>query len=253
MGRILPVFALFVALAATSFTSPLGMSLMPEPPFGLRIARLALIAALDFTLLFGLLRLGGVRLVDAIGSAGLHRPDPRLWAVGGVIAFVAVIAATAIAGPPSFEPLQTFAWNAALGPVCEEIIFRGVALGVLVKLCGWPFWRAVFAPAVFFGIGHMAQAEAPLDALGVIALTALGGVFFGWLWKAWGQSLWPPIVAHVTLNALWAGFDLGENALGGAFANALRFAIALAWIVATTWIAGRSANHASPRSAQGDS
>jgi membrane protease YdiL (CAAX protease family) len=236
MSRALPALALCLALSLTSFTNPLVMSMMPTPPLGLRILRLALIACLDFAILFAFLRLSGVRISQALSNAGLHRPAWPSWLLAVAVFGTGAAVAAVFAGPASFGEPQTLAWNLLLGPVVEEVVFRGVALGVLVLLCGWPFWAAVFAPALFFGLGHWAQAQDLADAAGVFAITAIGGVFFGWLWKAWGYSLWPPILAHVSLNVVWDIFQLGDNAAGGLFGNALRLGLVIAWIGGTIWL-----------------
>lgn len=242
MSRALPALALCLALALTNFTNPLVTSLMQTPPFGLRILRLALIACLDFALLFAFLHLSGVRITEALSNAGLHRPAWPSWLVAAAVFVAGAAVAAVFAGPSTFGEPQTLAWNLVLGPVVEEVVFRGVALGVLVRLCGWPFWAAVFAPALFFGLGHWAQAQDLAEAAGVVAITAIGGVFFGWLWKAWGYSLWPPILAHITLNVVWDVFQLGDTAAGGMFGNVLRLALVMAWIGATIWLRRNSAS-----------
>jgi hypothetical protein len=208
----------------------------PVPWFGPDHFHQSLGACLDFAIVLTLLRLSGVRLNDVLSAAGLHRPAGPSWLVAAAVFGVGAAVAAVFAGPPVFGEPQTLAWNLVLGPVAEEVLFRGGALGVLVLLCGWPFWAAVFAPALFFGLGHWAQAQDLADAAGVFAITAIGGVFFGWLWKAWGHSLWPPILAHVTLNVVWDIFQLGDNAAGGLFGNTLRLGLVIAWIGGTIWL-----------------
>lgn len=110
-------------------------------------------------------------------------------------------------------------------PIIEEIGFRGMALGALMILCGWRFLPAAILPAAIFGLAHFWQGQSPAEIAGVVAITALGGLVFGWLFVRWGFNLWPPIALHVGLNSLWLVFNLGENAIGGWLGNALRVGV----------------------------
>ena len=54
-----------------------------------------------------------------------------------------------------------------------------------------------------------------------------------------GINLWPAIILHVGLNALWLIFALGENAVGGWFGNAVRLAVVIFAIAGTLMLAPR--------------
>ncbi|MEZ5958085.1 MAG: CPBP family intramembrane glutamic endopeptidase [Hyphomonadaceae bacterium] len=77
------------------------------------------------------------------------------------------------------------AWAGVGGPIAEEFVYRGLALGVLIRWCGWPIWLACIWPAVFFGAAHFAQGEDWGSVAGIVAITGLGGVLFGWLFVRW--------------------------------------------------------------------
>jgi uncharacterized protein len=234
MTRWMPAVAVLIALALSTQTGEIGRALMPEPPFGLAITRTTLVALFDVALLLGAVRLAGVRPGPAWGSVGLSGAPVRgpLLAALAIFAPATVIAHVLAGGVAPIE-LQSFAWGAIGAPVSEEILYRGLALGVMVRICGLPFWPSLFAPALIFGLAHLWQGETLADTLGVVAITGIGGLFFGWLWRAWGWNLWPPILAHAGLNALWSLYDLGSNAVGGLEGNLLRIGVIIGWIVAT--------------------
>jgi uncharacterized protein len=118
-------------------------------------------------------------------------------------------------------------------PMLEEIAFRGLATGILLLICGWRFLPAALIPAAFFGAAHAVQGTDLTEALSLAAITGLGGLLFGWLYTKWDNSLWPPFFLHSGLNLLWGVFDLGDNAIGGWFGNALRIAVVAAAIILT--------------------
>lgn len=77
---------------------------------------------------------------------------------------------------------------AALSGVCEELLFRGLAL---------PYF-GLAASSVVFGLAHLV----PRKGLWVWSLWAMGaGFVLGWLAQRTG-SLGAPIAAHVAINAV---------------------------------------------------
>ena len=97
-----------------------------------------------------------------------------------------------------------------LGPLTEEIVFRGYVQGALREASG-P-WVAIVGTAVLFGLVHGPLYAAPIGLLGVL---------FGWL-RERCDSLGPAVVAHgmhngatVLLVVLWPG--LVEELFGGRF------------------------------------
>ena len=96
-------------------------------------------------------------------------------------------------------------------------------------------------PALLFGLVHAGQGSDLGSVAGIVAITGLGGLLFGWLFVRWGFNLWPPILLHVGLNSLWIVFALGETALGGWLGNGLRLAVVIGAIVLTLVMTRRKA------------
>lgn len=76
-----------------------------------------------------------------------------------------------------------------LGPIVEELIFRGLALGWLQRLM--PFWLAALISSVLFGLAHVQGPH--------IVLAAALGLVFAFLYRRAG-SLWAPIAGHIVNN-----------------------------------------------------
>ncbi|MEE4288735.1 MAG: CPBP family intramembrane glutamic endopeptidase [Erythrobacter sp.] len=168
---------------------------------------------------------GGVGWARQWRACGLARPiiAPVMFAA---ILFVPAFAALyALAGPAKgVDPLELL-FGGIVFPVFEEVIFRGLAIGVLMIHFRWPFWIAALLPSLFFGAFHMWQGDGVEEALGIAGLTAIGSVWFGWVYWKWGFNLWPAIFLHAGLNLAWPIFELGDNALGGQTGNIVRIAV----------------------------
>lgn len=104
----------------------------------------------------------------------------------------------------------------------EEFMFRGFAFGLLFYYCGWGFIPAVFVPSIFFGLGHLYQAETFSEGLSVFLFTALGSAGFAWFYVAW-QSLWMVIFLHGFMDLAWDMFSIQSNVTGNLLVNVFRF------------------------------
>lgn len=172
-----------------------------------------------------------------ISQAGLQAPlsKPALWALVWLLPSIAVgLTFSTIATDLDASDI---AWKGVFGPFAEEFVYRGLALGVLIRWCGWPIWLACIWPAVFFGAAHFGQGQDLGSIAGIVAISGLGGILFGWLYVRWRFNLWPAILLHVGLNSLWLIFDFGENALGGWLGNILRLTVIAIAVGTTFWLA----------------
>lgn len=188
----------------------------------------------DIVVIVTLVSLGGMRSPSSIiGLAGLSAPiiRPLVW---GACVFAPALVYSFWKAP--FVELDPGLWWTGVGgPFAEEVAYRGLAVGVLMRLAGWSLWPACLLPAAFFGGVHMWQGEDLESIAGVVAITGLGGMLLGWLFARWGFNLWPPFILHAGLNLLWSIFDLGETAIGGGSGNVLRLTI-VALAIALTFV-----------------
>ncbi len=104
----------------------------------------------------------------------------------------------------------------------EEFFYRGFVFGILFYYCGWGFITAVIIPSIFFGIGHLYQAETMSDAISVFLFTALGGAGFAWFYVAW-RSLWMVAFLHGFMDLAWDMFNVQDNVVGSLWVNIFRF------------------------------
>jgi membrane protease YdiL (CAAX protease family) len=94
----------------------------------------------------------------------------------------------------------------------EELIFRGVLLGLLRRIT--PTVVAVLVTSILFGLWHVypawrgdAENQALVSAgklstvFGTMAATTLAGLVFGWLRVA-SRSLVAPMLAHCATNSV---------------------------------------------------
>ncbi len=106
---------------------------------------------------------------------------------------------------------------AFIGPFAEEVVFRGVAFGLLRRVAHWPFWAAAALPAVVFGLGHANpfHAAPSLKEIMTFVITATGAVLFSWLYERWRFDLWVPVLLHALMNFAWSLFRVGDGAFAG--------------------------------------
>ena len=93
---------------------------------------------------------------------------------------------------PEKEGMTRYLYVCLLVPIFEEIGFRGVLLGGLLR-AKWPLWLALPLSAMVFAVFHMS----PLTFLGL----TLGGIIYGWLfWRT--KSLIPSMICHIVNNTI---------------------------------------------------
>ncbi|MBK9292123.1 MAG: CPBP family intramembrane metalloprotease [Bacteroidetes bacterium] len=119
-----------------------------------------------------------------------------------------------------------------LAGLMEELLFRGFLFGLLFRFCGWGFVPASLAGALVFGLSHLYQGSNLAEASGVFLVTAMGAVWFAWLYIEWDNNLWVPVFLHILMNLSWTLFDMSSNALGSVYPNIFRIlTIALSIII----------------------
>jgi membrane protease YdiL (CAAX protease family) len=212
---LLAVFAGVAGMwSAARFAAAQGWGLRSVLVSGeMALLAIALLAVLSLGLPLGWRRGAAVRLVPRgvlaglalwVGSLGVVGLQQLLWPPppGYLPAFLELHRALRPAGP--LDALASLAAVALAPALCEELLFRGVALPALVPLLR-P-WGAAFASALLFGLIHvdavgdeLSLYRAPFAfavGLGLAALRLRSG------------SMVPPILAHAALNACTWGVTL---------------------------------------------
>ena len=129
--------------------------------------------------------------------------------------------------------------GALLPGIAEEILFRAFLFGFLYRFAGWGFLPAALLSSLVFGLEHWYQGSAAAEALGIVVLTGIGGLWWSWLLVQWRWNAWVPIAFHVGLNAAFETFEVADNALGPGTTIVLRLACIALSVVATVVIARR--------------
>ena len=112
--------------------------------------------------------------------------------------YVELMDSAGFTGQPS---LLLILYAVILGPIEEELTFRGVILSSAKKAL--PFWAANFFQALLFGVFHMNFIQ------GIYAFFI--GLFLGYICKR-GASIWLSIFLHILFN-LWGTFASSVTAL----------------------------------------
>lgn len=115
----------------------------------------------------------------------------------------------------------------------EELYFRGLLFGQLYRYTKAGFIPSALPGAIIFGLIHIYQGNSPASAAGVFAVTAIGALYFSWLYAEWKYNLWIVIWIHILMNFSWMLFSSGSNALGGLYSNIFRVASIITAIVLT--------------------
>lgn len=91
---------------------------------------------------------------------------------------------------------------AVVGPILEEVMFRGAIQGYMMRRFSNP-WVGIFVAAIVFGLFHMNPVQ--------ILYASLIGVILGWMYYRTG-SLIPVIIGHILNNSIAAvGMMLGVD------------------------------------------
>lgn len=163
---------------------------------------------------------------QALRELGLHAPPGRAFAFA-LLCSLPMLLAFAVTGTVnpalSFEAIFRPAITA---PFVEELAFRGYLFGQLYKRARWGFWPASLSVGLIFGLAHIWSPAAGMLGIGelggIVLITGLGSVLFGWLLIRWQFNLWVPIALHMFMNLWWDVFAVDETALGGTVANVAR-------------------------------
>lgn len=104
--------------------------------------------------------------------------------------------------------------------VFEEIFFRAFAFGFLVRLARWRLWPTAIFTAVLFALAHIhldrIQSQNFAGQATELALLAVAGTIYAWLYAKWNFNLYLVITMHTLLDLCFVLFDMNNSPLGPA-------------------------------------
>lgn len=129
--------------------------------------------------------------------------------------------------------LDYFLRMVILAAFLEELIYRGFLFGQLYRYGKVGFIWAVIIPAILFGLSHLYQGHSLLSSLSAFGVTALGALYFSWVYVKCDYNLWVPIGLHMFMNFCWIVFPVENNvnAVGTLMPNILRITSILLTII----------------------
>jgi membrane protease YdiL (CAAX protease family) len=157
----------------------------------------------------------GARLADpgfvgaSVGDASLFIPAALLADEGAASVWHRVAQHFGISLQPDMLKAFGTGWRgfalalllaAVIGPISEEIFFRGFLFAGLRK--AYPFWVAAWISALIFAAMHLVP--------GAIVSLSFMGFLLAWLRERTG-SLWPSIVLHMINNAIYFSESFAEQ------------------------------------------
>ncbi|MCI1145424.1 CPBP family glutamic-type intramembrane protease [Stenotrophomonas maltophilia] len=193
------------------------------------------LAVLVALLLAALLRPRDMGLMASLGLRGNGWGGP-LWVL---LASLPCWLGLALLGTPNTALTALDATMlAALFPLAEEVLFRGLGFVLLVKIVRGPWPLLALPQALLFGMVHwlgFGGFDGGGIALFIGAVIALGGFIFAWLDHLDDDTLWCGLVLHVSMNLAWNVFSLDDAIALGWQATCLRIGTALLAVAVLAW------------------
>ena len=135
---------------------------------------------------------------------------------GCVLSFVVGLLGAALKTPQVHSPFDRFLHSppwillfglfaVLVGPLFEEIIFRGFVQPLLTRDLGVP--AGIVLTAAVFGLLHAPEYS---DAWQYVLLVAFAGACFGWA-RVWGRSVVPSTLMHAGFNFMFFLAALFQN------------------------------------------
>lgn len=157
-------------------------------------------------LLFAFRNLGRLTRLG-LGYAGWTPTSGAKWALGAASGLIAGIVIFGIGSASGQSMMLSSSWRVALlqvslGPVLEEVVFRGYLFSLLIWALhratreGVRNWLVVVTAALAFAMVHLAQPGVSWLQFACITMT---GSLYGWI-RTFSASTAPAAVAHAAYN-----------------------------------------------------
>lgn len=259
--------------------------------FGGRHGDLVVPEAMFKLIVWSTVSLGIVALLNpAVRSSSVSALGLGGGAMQGII--FGVLVALPMMVTVAWLPRKTFdadliIGSSLVGPVAEEVLFRGLLFRQLVRHVGWPVWAAILVSATLFGLAHVGQVDTDLwrvlqgpdpanaswayrsgtqeiiryvsgDDVWLSEAAYLGrrlqpvaAYAFGGAIFAWVayrfNSLWPTVALHVLMNFCW-DLSRGEHGRPSAAIEPLAIAQFVTLLTALSLAEARGRRRAAPAS-----
>ncbi len=159
---------------------------------------------------------------DALKKLGLNKKFPKAFL------FAILFTLPLFAGFAIFENLnreitlvKIFTHSISPG-FYEELLIRCFLIGLLFRHFKWGFIPASLMGALFFGSWHLYQGHDLISSFFAFLITAMGSVWFGWLYIEWRFNAWINISLHALMNFSWMLFNIDGGAAGNILSNIFR-------------------------------
>lgn len=225
---ILTAFFLYYSLLKGYFFSTKELIASIEPGY-LRLLCFQLICFIPIGLALLLL----YKPKDIFKSIGLGKSPLLGFGIALLCTLPMIVGSAAIGTINKDITLNKILGSMVYAGFFEEVVFRGFLFGLLFRYNRWGFIPAVLVGAFMFGAGHLYQGNDMVSALASFGVTALGAVWFSWIYVEWNYNLWVAIAMHILMNASWILFSISTTAAGDVASNIIRGVTIAAIIVAT--------------------
>ena len=153
---------------------------------------------------------------------GMHKDMFHGFKIGLLCSLPMLIGYTIMNGYVVNLDLKMIHQDLVLAGFFEEFLFRGFLFGVLFYYASWGFIPAIILPSVFFGLGHLYQAENMNEIISVFLFTAIASAGFAWFYTAW-KNLWVLVFLHGFMDLAWDMSQIETNVTGSLWVNIFRF------------------------------
>lgn len=211
-----------------TFESPRALPLLLVAIWSPNLVALAMSAATG--------RLGG--LLRSLASPG----TPEAWAIA--LLPLAIAGSLALASPVArvvaVPWVALVGMNLVMGPLGEELGWRGYLLPRLIPSLGWV--GAALAVGVIWALWHLPLwfVPSPQRAMSYpifFATVVCFSVILAAVWRAGEGSLWPIVAFHLTANVAVGALEVSGILQGDASYRAALPIYAVAALVAAAWLA----------------